>query len=107
MRRLITALALLSIAAGTSFAASHLIVDALETHSSQFTLPEFEGAMVKFQRCGHCPYQVAKSSAATVYEYAGRAVTLADLRKAVAAKPAALAVLYRVKDNTLVRISAY
>jgi len=106
MRKILIALAVLNLAAGTAFAGK-LVVDAFETHSSLFHLPEFESGTTQFQRCGHCTYTVVKATAATVYEYGGYRVTLSELRKAVADRPAALAVLYRVEDNTLVRISAY
>ena len=107
MRKFFAALAVLTLLAGTSAAQTRLIVNALETHSSLFTLPEFEGGTVTFQRCGHCPYQTATSSAKTIYEVSQQRVSLAEMKRLLAEKPAALAVLYRVEDNTLVRISAY
>jgi hypothetical protein len=104
---MLAALAVLGLIAGTSSSQTRLIVDALETHSSQFTLPEFVGGTVTFQRCGRCPFQSATSNAATIFEVSRQRVTLAEMKRLLAEKPTALAVLYRVEDNTLVRISAY
>ena len=47
------------------------------------------------------------ATADTIYELQGRRVSLSELRSALERKPAPLAVLYRVSDLTLVRISAY
>jgi hypothetical protein len=84
-----------------------LLVDALETYTGQFELPRSDDATVRFQRCGTCAFQTARATGDTIYQLYGQRVTLAELRSALAGKQAALAVLYRVKDNTLVRISAY
>jgi hypothetical protein len=106
MRKLLVIIAL-SALINTPSVAGKLIVDALETHSTIIDLPSSETASIAFKRCGNCVTQYATATANTVYELQGRRVSLSELRAALAQKPAPLAVLYRVSDLTLVRISAY
>src|SRR5687768_5206311 len=106
MRKLTSFLAMLALTTAPCLA-GELIVDALETYTEQFSLHTSSSGTVQFQRCGTCSYQTARATEDTVYELYGERVSLAHLRSALVGKSAALAVLYRVKDNTLVRISAY
>jgi len=106
MRKLVPLVALLALSAGTAFGGK-LVINALEMHSADFTLPETTTGTVNFKRCGKCPVETARATASTVYELYKRPVTLSELRTALKRKPAALAVLYRMEDKTLVRISAY
>jgi len=106
MRKLLAIIAL-SALINTPSVAGKLIVDALETHSTMIDLPSSETASISFKRCGDCATQYATATVTTIYELEGRRVSLSELRAALAIKPAPLAVLYRVSDSTLVRISAY
>jgi hypothetical protein len=88
-------------------AATVLLHQAYETHSTLTDLPESASGRMSFRRCGSCPFTTVRGGDSTLYELHGSRVSLVELRTALARKSAALAVVYDVKTLLLIRVSAY
>lgn len=86
----------------------HIVNESLETEVRAVTLPGGPNSTLLLMPCGKCEMKRLTATATTKWTLSNdRVVTLADFRNAIAGKPeAVMTVVYSVKTQELVRVSA-
>lgn len=83
IKMIVTAL-LLSLSI-TAAAQLKTIAEAYEVALSDVRLPQSEGGTIAFKPCSDCPYETKRVTAATIWEFNGKAMSLEKFRRNFAA----------------------